>query len=470
MDAAWKVYVQDRRFDDDQISNCFLKMKYETVGRFTFDFRAIDGDESYMVVGNTLRIFWGDLHKMDGVIQRVDWDSKQFCYHVYGADIRGFLLDRVNTEPATVSSYTSDVTSQVMFTGCDFPTNIWTGAGESIGKYTFHYKIGIQNTIRITSATNIWRYCVERGTVYDHVNGCLYDATKSWATNQWQGATLRFVSGACKNNVYTICGNSSTKVCIRTATATCMQTATGDECAKYYDFGTRTFYNIIENPFLEIQPDDSWSFATTSTSGVAGFDSPGYNSDTCIYLNSGGGYRYVRSYATQTIGATVYKDTPLQFRYRYRVTGELSGVGGQVTFEKYAHSYTNTSALDALATTNPAWPEFDVATVNTDVNYGGGNSTVTFIAVGFKSNTYELWVDNVYLGVATGDNPCGDATGVLPGCARRGDIYEIVTATLERIEPQPIIPATLEKDSHIIRYNRVNSLSDHVTSMTVRGA
>src|SRR5574343_2130 len=132
MDARWKVYVQDRRFDDNQISNMYLKLKWETVGRFSFDFRPIDGDESYMVPNNTLRIFWGDLHKLDGVIQRVDWDAQQFCYHIYGADIRGLLLERGNATPATFHSYTSDMQTNVMFDGCDFPTNIWTGSGENI--------------------------------------------------------------------------------------------------------------------------------------------------------------------------------------------------------------------------------------------------------------------------------------------------------------------------------------------------
>jgi len=60
--------------------------------------------------------------------------------------------------------------------------------------------------------------------------------------------------------------------------------------------------------------------------------------------------------------------------------------------------------------------------------------------------------------------------GKIPGCSRIGDIYEIVFASMERIEPASILPATLEKDNHIIRYNRVNDLSDHTTSMTIRGS
>ena len=215
MDARWKVYVQDRRFDDNQISNMYLKLKWETVGRFSFDFRPMDGDESYMVPNTTLRIFWGDLHKLDGVIQRVDWDSTQWCYHIYGADIRGLLLDRVNATPATVHSYTSDIQTNVMFQGCDFPTNVWTGSGDTIGKYTFKYRVGIQNTIRITGATQRWEMVLDRGTVYEHLDGCIYDATKDWSPNVYAGATLRLVSGACKNGVYNINGNTKNRVCIR---------------------------------------------------------------------------------------------------------------------------------------------------------------------------------------------------------------------------------------------------------------
>lgn len=276
MDARWKVYVQDRRFDDNQISNMYLKLKWETVGRFSFDFRPMDGDESYMVANNTLRIFWGDLHKLDGVIQRVDWDSTQWCYHIYGADIRGLLLERVNATPATVHSYTSDIQTNVMFTGCNFPTNIWTGAGENIGKYTFKYHIGIQNTIRITSPTIRWDYVVERGTVYDHVNGCLYDATKNWVPQEYAGATLRFVSGACKNNVYNINGNTANKVCIRLP----------GEPASLYQMGDATTVSL---KWATCFPTAFCACLTGTTSVVV------IGSDRGVYLSDDGG----TSWATQ---------------------------------------------------------------------------------------------------------------------------------------------------------------------------
>lgn len=461
MDAAWKVYVQDRRFDDNQISNCFLKMKYETVGRFTFDFRAIDGDESYMVVGNTLRIFWGDLHKMDGVIQRVDWDDDNWCYKVYGADIRGFLLDRVNTEPATVSSYTSDVTSQVMFTGCDFPTNVWAGAGENIGKYTFHYKIGIQNTVRVLGATQTrWSQCVERGTVYEHQNGCLYDATKNWATNQYAGATLRFVSGACKNNVYNINGNTSNRVCIRLPGESASEYGTSD---RYVQNGTLWNYNVLD--------DSGFDAAIGATGGWIANIGSGWWPHTqvgTVEVVSGGidgnalhvwGKGYAEDYLDWFRAYQIpnyHGPATISFRYKYSaVTNATDQPLKQINYGE-ARSMS-------LGTTNPSYPDWD--TFSTATTWM--SNEWFFVGLALEGdNEYDLWVDNIRLDVGTND---GQLLGTVPGCSRLGDIYEIVFASMGRIDPSPIIPATLEKDNHIIRYNRVNSLSDHVTSMTIRG-
>lgn len=568
MDAAWKVYVGDRRFDDNQISNCFLKMKYETVGRFTFDFRAIDGDESYMVPGNTLRIFWGDLHKMDGVIQRADWDSKQFCYHVYGADIRGFLLDRVNTEPATVSSYTSDVTSQVMFTGCDFPTNIWTGAGESIGKYTFHYKVGIQNTVRVLGATQTrWNTVIERGTVYDHVNGCLYDATKNWEPNALRGATLRFVSGACKNNVYNICGNSSTKVCIRMATENCSQFATEE--------GSSTGYESHETQIIDgyryRQILEDTGFESCRVSDY--FDSVGV---TPSWSSALGGWEFVPSgvLATENPDATSmlmhastssdiddiymqsYDNNPLQkigSRWYWGDYGNTwAGIwqayiemdSGDITLTSDTHEgncallctstmvkgtydlpgarqimieaatppriktgdrwyvqgwmkYDGTPWTDRLGTHYTGVCKFQISmhssvggleniltATTSEVDTWVEFSTTMLIKNYFDiEEYYDYWhrftvspqkgvsVDNVTLWCLDWLEETGGGTvqGTVPVCSRIGDIYEIVFASMERIEPATLAPATLEKDNHIIRYDRVNNLTDHVTSMTVRG-
>ena len=490
MDAAWKVYVQDRRFDDDQISNCFLKMKYETVGRFTFDFRAIDGDESYMVPGNTLRIFWGDLHKMDGVIQRADWDSTQFCYHVYGADIRGFLLDRVNTEPATVSSYTSDVQSQVMFTGCDFPSNIWTGAGESIGKYTFHYKIGIQNTIRIMGPEFRWITSTERGTVYDHVNGCLYDATKNWEPNALRGATLRFVSGACKNNVYNICGNSSNKVCLRMATQRCSDFSTTD--TETIDYGGTVYGRCLADPGFEsgtvpflYATSTTWPYRdgdgnlitgewrlvspSTGRSGwasVVPFATEGTYSlfaEKDIYGN------YNAAIVSQEFQVPTTRDIPYNFLFNMSARVDTDHHVKFVEIYNYCQMIIRVVPPDESPATlrffsfgTIGWDQWKnttiVATADQIIPAG------SIVTVGIAPANY-VWIDGVsgYL------DGYGDLRGMVPGCSRIGDVYEIVFASMERIEPASLAPATLEKDSHIIRYNRVNSLSDHTTSMTIRG-
>jgi len=80
----------------------------------------------------------------------------------------------------------------------------------------------------------------------------------------------------------------------------------------------------------------------------------------------------------------------------------------------------------------------------------------------------EIWVDKTLFP----DASCGPATvaGKIPGCSRLGDIYEIVTASMERIEPASLTPATLEKDNHIIKYNQTDELPDHPTVVTVMGA
>lgn len=500
MDAAWKVYVGDRRFDDNQISNCFIKLKYETVGRFTFDFRPIDGDESYMVVNNTLRIFWGDLHKLDGVIQRVDWDETQYCYHVFGADIRGFLLDRVNTEPSTVSSYTSDITTTLMYEGCDFPSNVWTGAGDKIGTYTFHYKLGIQNTIRITSATqNIWHNVIERGTVYEHQNGCLYDATKSWATNQYAGATLRFVSGACKNNIYNVNGNTANRVCIRLPGEPASMYGGGYDPTIVYE--GETLGQIIRDPGIEegsggsTYPGDldAWVFlsytkfpdeyAATETDdsyrGSIAYSvyiadpNDGYNGAGGPYRrwetpggSAYGGWVVVKFFARvdgtwepgNSIGTTIYLTCD------EKKTG-LPGVSKSWQLNTYGASTT--------------WTEYTLAKYVSPANNTYGRDSkwdlkfVVFTTPGnITSETITVYFDDVRIYAQYHDPVAfgGGAAGTVPGCSRLGDIYEIVTASMERIEPASLAPATLEKDNHIIRYNNSDDLSDHTTVVTVMGA
>ena len=73
MDIKWKVQVLDKMFDDTYVRNLYLKMKYNTLGRFSFDIRDFGTVEveSYFAVGNTIRIFWGDILKMEGVIQKL---------------------------------------------------------------------------------------------------------------------------------------------------------------------------------------------------------------------------------------------------------------------------------------------------------------------------------------------------------------------------------------------------------------
>lgn len=472
MDAAWKVYVGDRRFDDNQISNLFLKLKYETVGRFTFDFRPIDGDESYMVVNNTLRIFWGDLHRLDGVIQRVDWDDTQYCYHVFGADIRGFLLDRVNMEPATVNSYTSDVQSYVQYEGCDFPSNIWTGAGEQIGKYTFHYKIGIQNTIRITGATqNRWYTVVERGTVYDHVNGCLYDATKNWVANEFAGATLRFVSGACKNNVYNINGNTSNRVCIRLP---------GEPATMYATGATTVATKVIDGVVCgQILQDAGFESGDIETGGFGAWKMVPYaGSDSFALVDGHTGNHAVKSLISHdaaVVNQLVQRvhfparthNGPFQLTLWARCDDPQTGV---MMLHCYMSAYSVTTYFfgdrthSEEYTPGTTWRQFSttayVGLSNSDAN--DGYFRILSPYAGVEIDDVELWVPDY-----TGD---GAAEGTIPGCSRLGDIYEIVQPRMERIEPASLAPATLEKDNHIIRYNNSDDLSDHTTVVTVMGA
>jgi len=459
MDAAWKVYVQDRRFDDNQISNLYLKLKYETVGRFSFDFRPIDGDESYMVNGNTLRVFWGDLHKLDGVIQRRDWDEKQFCYHIYGADIRGLLLDRVNTEPATVHSYTSDITTTLMYEGCDFPSNIWTGAGENIGKYTFRYRLGIQNTIRITSATTLWENVIERGTVYEHQNGCLYDATKNWTQNMYRGETLRFVSGACKNNIYNIIGNSTNRVCLGLRSSTCDQ---------YTMSGTLWYRNILDNGGFENSATDMspWyvsyrgaQYATALVDATISFE--GTNSMKMrVEKPYTAGVTHM-SIVTATMDTTAGAN--VEFKYRYSFT--TLGGDGYFSIQRIAGANSvQLAQFTGLGAHNPAWPGWDTATVA--LPQGGAAQIGITVSGDGGGPDITCWFDNVTMGGATSQNPCG----FVPGCSRRGDIYEIVTTAMSIVEPPSLVPATLEHDNHVIQYNNVDDQSAHTTSITIRGA
>lgn len=496
MDAAWKVYVGDRRFDDNQISNLFLKLKYETVGRFTFDFRPIDGDESYMVVNNTLRIFWGDLHKLDGVIQRVDWDETQYCYHVFGADIRGFLLDRVNTEPSTVSSYTSDIQTQVQYTGCDFPSNIWTGAGDKIGTYTFHYKLGIQNTIRITGATqNMWYFYTERGTVYDHVNGCLYDATKNWTPNEWGGATLRFVSGACKNNVYNINGNSENRVCIRLPgeAATSTPSSYDDDPAltfttngisygrtiadwSFEHVGALDVVTLDWNDFDSLVPG-KWYGNDKSQPGYGILQEPLLTSDA--YSGSVAARCRLMDFYTGGFDGQMFIqrqdwsspwDIPENGRMYATVwakAGLATSIG--VTTNIY-HSGGMVSVAGHQQTVSSSWASYNLGH-SIGTTYSGVYRIDTILTTDgpFKFERF-LDIDCVGVYIAGCPGPETGAGGTIPGCSRLGDIYEIVTATMTRIEPASLAPATLEKDNHIIKYNQTEELSDRTTVVTVMGA
>lgn len=483
MDAAWKVYVGDRRFDDNQISNLFLKLKYETVGRFTFDFRPIDGDESYMVVNNTLRIFWGDLHKLDGVIQRVDWDSNLQCYHVYGADIRGFLLDRVNTSPSTVSSYTSDVNTSLMYEGCDFPSNIWTGAGDKIGTYTFHYKLGIQNTIRITGAThNYWTTAIERGTVYEHRNGCLYDATKNWTANVLRGATLRFVSGACKNSVYTICSNATSTVCLRSPSGSCSDYASSSyptEGATQMSKYGKTYRQIITtNVGFETGATVPWKVYET------GYGNP----TTSITTDAHDG-----TYAWHRISSPAYANAYFSFSHAYEVPGIVAAAGASFEYSFWAKCSDTVDRVE-ISHNDGYYTDRQVATITvsstdwalytaTFANAGGAIFPTTVSGAGLLIEVFpeydviaarwkgmEVTLDGGWAFVPTADTFWGTSSGgFVPGCSRLGDIYEIVFASYVMVDPATP-PVDLVKDEHIIRYNNVDDLSKHTNVITVRGS
>lgn len=460
MDARWKVYVQDRRFDDNQISNMYLKLKWETVGRFSFDFRPMDGDESYMVANNTLRIFWGDLHKLDGVIQRVDWDSTQWCYHIYGADIRGLLLERVNATPATVHSYTSDIQTSVMFEGCDFPTNVWTGSGDAIGKYTFKYRVGIQNTIRTVGGGNITASVdSDRGIITAFGSDYLEDSNKSWEVNRWSGGACRIINGRYKNSSFGVISNTPTRV-NRTGAWTVFTdvfdvTTIPDPTPLDYDSGTLT--GVIESPYY---PTFTYGLTDTSPSGhqicPSGYD--GQVKKVLWFLDP------VANYPSAMTWVDYIVTMPGTYKY---LSGNF-GLSISDIQDGCFMVFVNGTKILHLTETEFGVPPGGVGRCAIVNNYFGKSITNPTIHILRRCDqSYYGYFELLLCDVVLHNEP---ALGVLPEL-QLGTVFEVTgkgfNVTTAELPTAPV--ATLERDNHIIQYNTTDDQSDHVTSMTVRG-
>jgi len=464
MDARWRVYIQDRRFEDNQISNLFIKLKAGTVGRFTFDFRPIDGDESYMVANNTLRIFWGDIHKLDGVIQRVEWDQSKFCYHVYGADLRGLLTDRVNTEKTVVHSYPSDVQTSILFEGCDFPTNIWTGPGETIGKYTFNYKIGIQNTVRVGSQTPGYQWVVdtvvERGTVYGFVNECIYDATKSWTVNEYQNCALRFVDGACKNNIYKVNSNATSTVCINGMNPLqygCTKMLNGNLVRQIYPDGG------FENGGGEISHLIFTGGTTVDIDLTTSTTHRGTYALNCVF-HPNVDYTYYLSLNT-AYSTTMYISGTAEYSFWAKSTDGAPIDATVVNRKHYGASWIPLAQWEIEIGTD--WTQFST-TFACDMAYDWIYDPHVEIFVSGGNTRHVVFDDFRFWRPYSGSEvECNS----IPDCAHIGDHYEIVTLKkiFTNVPPQTEPKVRLTKDTHIIKYNKTDDLSEHKTSVTVRG-
>lgn len=461
MDARWKVYVQDRRFDDNQISNVYLKLKWETVGRFSFDFRPMDGDESYMVANNTLRIFWGDLHKLDGVIQRVDWDSTQWCYHIYGADIRGLLLERVNATPATVHSYTSDIQTYVMFQGCDFPTNVWTGSGDAIGKYTFKYHIGIQNPVRVTNPTggvNV-ETDSDRGIVTEYGSDYIEDREKTWDVDRWKNGACRIVNGRYKNSTFRVLTSTATRL-IRVGewsvfTDVFDVTSIPDPTPLDYESGA------LVGGALNNAHAFTYGLTDTCPTGrqICPPDYEGQVKKVLWFQD------YLREFLHNVEWVTYTVTIPGTYKY-------LSGnfglpVSDLPTWGYFSVSVNGTEILH-VGETELGVPIGGVVRSAIVNNYFGGPVTNPTIQILRRhTHAYFGYFELLLCDVVLHNEP---ALNRLPEL-ERGTVFEVTND--KRVVTAGDLPttavATLQKDNHIIQYNTTTDLSEHTTSMTVRG-
>lgn len=459
MDARWKVYVQDRRFDDNQISNMYLKLKWETVGRFSFDFRPMDGDESYMVANNTLRIFWGDLHKLDGVIQRVDWDSTQWCYHIYGADIRGLLLERVNTEERTVHSYPSDVVTTLMYEGCDFPTNVWTGSGENIGRYTFNYRLNIQNTIRtftgIPGDLKVYPD-IDRGTITAFGNEYIEDATKAWGVDRWRDGSCRIINGEYKDSFFKVLSNTANRLVRNGSWET--HTATFDVSSvrnpTYVDYTSGTVTGHVTYG----------SFGLYDTSAHTGntICPPGYSGHSAKVLR----FTDTRSWdywSPQYVSYTVI--VPGTFKY---LSGNFGTTVSDLPPNGGTDIYVNGNLLLRFNESDLGVPIGGISRsgiYNCYIGESVHNPTVTitrFHNIAFYGDFETLLCDVVLHETAVGNVPPNLEIGTLfEVCGKN-----FVVAPAER---NPVPVAVLKRDDHIIQTNVTDDLSSRTTSMTVRG-
>jgi hypothetical protein len=158
------------------------------------------------------------------------------------------------------------------------------------------------------------------------------------------------------------------------------------------------------------------------------------------------------------------------------------GGGGQARMAVYdatPRSLPNPAEIDATTWTFFDWPlRITPATLPSTARVtvqtsrwsssGGGGFTFTG-PYEFYIYSPEWYVDADLVSGTEGGTGGGTLMGTVPGCSRLGDIYEIVFASMERIEPASVAPATLEKDNHIIKYNQTDDLSKRTTVMTVRG-
>lgn len=294
MDIKWKVQVLDKMFDDTYVRNLYLKMKYNTLGRFSFDMRDFGTVEveSYFAVGNTIRIFWGDILKMEGVIQKLVKSTTSWGWSIYGCDLNGLLLDRTPNMPYELGCDSLTIANSVMYAGCDFPTSMWgVGDGEEQGTYVLRYKVGLNTAykqIRNLPHDLTWQTSTggEGGIVSSVTSTSIVDDTKNWIVDQWKGAHCRMVTGAMKNNVYEVLSNTANSLNIG-----------GGIPSDYFEVGRagpiavdgdRVYVGDAANGQVQVY-DIEGNHITTW--GSQGLNAPNIYTISCIAVS--GGYVYI---------------------------------------------------------------------------------------------------------------------------------------------------------------------------------
>lgn len=157
-------------------------------------------------------------------------------------DIKPFGTDRTysgQTGGGTEGFATSGTTTSLTDTTKNWDPNFWS---RTVGrKLRIVEGTGVGNEITITSNTsNTLNFAVQTftpdtttryiimdtfGTATAGTTTTLTDANQNWATNQWIGKRVRFLSGTSQGNEYTITANTATQLTFATGTAPDTSTA-----------------------------------------------------------------------------------------------------------------------------------------------------------------------------------------------------------------------------------------------------